>query len=88
MKRINALLMGVQSQRDVDKLAVPALELYKRCGRLLGRCIAELNLRRAKIATTQETAALYVKACCQAGDSERIIKAFSRGVHSSQRRRG
>merc|ERR1712196_172396 len=63
VKRLNTLLMGVQSQRDVDKLAVPALQLYK----------------RAKIPTTQETASLYVKACCKAGDSEKIVGAFTRG---------
>eukprot|EP00656_Telonema_subtile_P044796 TRINITY_DN5104_c0_g1_i1.p1 TRINITY_DN5104_c0_g1~~TRINITY_DN5104_c0_g1_i1.p1 ORF type:complete len:220 (+),score=56.51 TRINITY_DN5104_c0_g1_i1:165-824(+) len=61
--RLNTLLQRIETQEQVDKFALPSLQLYNRVG----------------IQFDQETAALFVKACCKAADTEKVVAAFSKG---------
>merc|ERR1719272_85379 len=62
LKRLNRLLASVTTQKQVDKLALPILQLYN----------------RKMVSVTQETTSLYAKICCNVGDIEKLDAVFTK----------
>merc|ERR1711865_89043 len=63
LKRLNRLLASVTTQKQVDKLALPILQLYNRCCYTCPYQTTELAIHRMigrkMVSVTQETTSLY-----------------------------
>merc|ERR1711966_321306 len=62
VKRLNRMLASITTQKEVDKLALPILQLYN----------------RKMVSVTQETTGLYAKLCCNMGDFDKADAVFTK----------